>query len=109
LWLDILRITKTVFTLADEANRHTSEIKDLRSELKVLTLSIVELKNEVAELRHEVRRADERSEHEREKILLELENRILRFERDNPTARAKITPKQLSGKSARGGKKSASK
>jgi len=99
---EFLSVLKRIITLTDETSRNTADIRDLRTQVEFLTLSIIDLKNEV-------KSADERSQNEREKIILELENKILRYERDNQKSGAHVVPKRLSGKSSKAAKKSGKK
>ena len=71
---DYLKILKSLVTLADDVQRYHSELKDVRRELRDLTIV-------VAGLKQEVEHSKERAAAERKNLLLELENEILKFER----------------------------
>jgi hypothetical protein len=59
----------------------TQETRQNRSDIKQLQQQLEELTTVVQELVYEVRRNKENDVHEREKLVLRLENELLRFER----------------------------
>ena len=77
---DYLKILKSLVTLADDVQRYNTEIKDIRRELRDLTIV-------VTRLAQEVQYSKERSESDRAYTLLEIENKLLKFERRLPPAR----------------------
>jgi hypothetical protein len=77
---DYLKILKSLVTLADDVQRYHAEIKDIRRELRDLTIV-------VTRLAQEVQYSKERSESERAYVLLEIENKLLKFERRLPPVR----------------------
>jgi uncharacterized protein YoxC len=75
---DLFNLAKRVVNLAEDLQRYQSEIKEVRQELRDLTLAVHGI---AQELRHTKERADDA--HER--ILLEVENRLLKLGRELPT------------------------
>lgn len=76
---EFLKALKSFVTLADDINRYNSDLKDVREELRDLTII-------VHGLAQELKNSKERSEQRHEKLLLEIENRLLRYERALPAA-----------------------
>ena len=76
----LFELFKQMLLLTEETQRNKIEIKELRQEMKTLT-------EIVQRLTFEVQRISERETHEREKIMLMLENQLLRFERQLPLAK----------------------
>lgn len=60
--------------MAQEVRRNRADIKELQNQFEELTAA-------VQELAFEVRRNKENETHEREKLILKLENAMLKFER----------------------------
>jgi len=77
MWKQIFRMATKLLTLTQETERNKTEIKELRKELR-------ELSSLVAGMAHELRRSNENEAHEREKLVLRLQNEMLRFERRLP-------------------------
>lgn len=71
---DFWKLTKTIITLSDDIQKYHAEIKDVRKELRDLTIV-------VSGLAKEVEHSKDRAAAERKNLLLELENNILRLER----------------------------
>ena len=71
-------LLKQVLTLAQATQANTSEIREIRRELKLLGSA-------VERLAYEFQRLRENEIHEREKIELRVENRLLRYERRLPS------------------------
>jgi ABC-type transporter Mla subunit MlaD len=70
---DIAKALKSVVTLADDLQRYHAEIKEIRQQLRDLTIVVNGLKQEIEH-------SKDRAVAERKNLLLELENNILRFE-----------------------------
>ena len=77
MWKQIYEALKQLLLLTQQTEQNRVEIKELRQELDDLT-SAVEL------LAYEVRRDRENEAHEREKLVLRLQNELLKFERRLP-------------------------
>jgi hypothetical protein len=74
MWKQILDMAKRLFVLAEDTKRNRDEIKELRDEVRRLTAA-------VERLAYEIHRISERETGEREKLMLQLENRLLKFEK----------------------------
>ena len=79
MWKQFIDLVRQVLTLTEDTQRNRAEIKELREQLQALTLTVQRLAMEM-----ERTRSDER--HEREKLVLSLQNALLRFERRLPPA-----------------------
>lgn len=77
MWKNLFNIAKWLFTLQQNVEQHDRDIKELREELNRLSRS-------VEELRYEMRSSMGQERHERERMLLSLENSLLKFERRLP-------------------------
>lgn len=75
-------LAKQLLTLVQETERNRTEIKELRQELKDLTLLL-------QRVMHEQRRQAENETHEKEKLLLRVQNELLKLERRLPGGRQK--------------------
>ena len=76
----LFNLAKQLINLVQETERNRTEIKELRQELKELTAIIHRLV-------YEQRSAVEHEAQEREKLLLRLQNELLKFERRLPAGR----------------------
>ncbi|MGH9898584.1 MAG: hypothetical protein ACRD4L_07025 [Pyrinomonadaceae bacterium] len=74
MWKQILEIAKRLFLVAQDNQRNRDEIKELHQEMRNLSRA-------VEHLAYEIHRVSDRDNNEREKIMLQLENELLRFER----------------------------
>jgi chromosome segregation ATPase len=74
---DLFNLAKRVVGLADDLQRYQGEIKEIRKELRDLTLAVHAI---AQELKH----AKERTDDVHARILLEVENRLLRLGRELP-------------------------
>jgi uncharacterized protein YoxC len=79
---DLFNLAKRVVGLADDLQRYQGEIKEIRQELRDLTLAVHGI---AQELRH----AKERGEDAHDRILLEVENRLLKLGRELPSGDTK--------------------
>jgi ABC-type transporter Mla subunit MlaD len=77
MWKHLFELLRNLLTLARVTEENRAEIKDLRLELRSLAAA-------VERLAFELRRATDNESHEREKLALQLENQLLRFERRLP-------------------------
>jgi uncharacterized protein YoxC len=88
-------ILKTVVTLTDDLQKYHAEMKEIRKELRDLSIA-------VSLLAQDNRHTKEQSESNREKLLLELENRLLKMERRLPPAEEeKPADKQMGRKGSK--------
>jgi predicted nucleic acid-binding Zn-ribbon protein len=74
MWKQIYEALKQLLLLTQQTEQNRVEIKELREELDDLTSA-------VERLAYEMRRDRENEAHEREKLVLRLENELLKFER----------------------------
>jgi hypothetical protein len=75
VWERLLDLVKAVITLADELKQNREEIKEIRQELR-------ELAGIVQRLAADIEHTKDREANEREKLILQLKNTLLMFERD---------------------------
>lgn len=80
MWKQIFDMAKRLLLLAEDTKRNRDEIKELRQEVRNLTAA-------VERLAYEIHRVSEKDDHEREKIVLKLDNALLRFERRLPSGK----------------------
>src|SRR5205807_10184334 len=99
MWNELVQLGRRLFTLASKFERHDEEIKALRQDLKDLDAKVDRFGREMdrlteavhllaVELRHERERAADQHEtlrdrlaDQQEKLVLRLDNALLRFER----------------------------
>ncbi len=74
MWKQILDMAKRLFMLAEDTKRNHEANKELREEVRRLASAF-------ERLAYEIHRIGEKEEHEREKLVLQLENRLLQFEK----------------------------
>jgi len=74
MWEKLFGYIRHQLTLVEATQRNTEAIREIRSELKELTAELQQLKDDL-------RRATENDRHERKKLVLLIENKLLRFER----------------------------
>ncbi len=77
MWKSIFDLTKRLLLLAENTDRNRDDIKELQRQMKEMTLAIERLV-------YEVRRVSDKNDHEREKVILRLENELLKFARRLP-------------------------
>lgn len=74
MWLKLYEFGKQLLALKGQVEKNTQDIKDVRQDLKELT-------SLVHKLAYSVQRNSDNEAHEREKLVLRLENSLLRVER----------------------------
>jgi hypothetical protein len=74
MWQKIYEFGKQLLTLKSQVEKNTQDLKELRQDLKNLTAA-------VQKLVYVVNRNSENDSHEREKLILRLENALLKVER----------------------------
>lgn len=77
MWRKLYQYARELLDLKEQTDRNTAELHELREEFK-------QLSEAVRELYFEVRRMRENEVHEREKLVLRLENMLLRSGRGLP-------------------------
>ena len=80
MWKSLLDYFARLFKLADATEQNKTEIKEIQRELRDLTAT-------VQYLFHEVRSSQQGQRHDMEKLVLRLENELLKFERKLPPSR----------------------
>jgi len=78
LFKQFLEYARYIFSLTSRIEQSQSEVKQLRQEVERLT-------DMVQNLAYDVRYSLNDEKHEREKIMLKVENELLRFERRLPS------------------------
>lgn len=73
-------IVQTLFTINKELDRNSADIKQLRQDVQALILRVEQIANRLDML-------DEREASEREKLALQLQLALLKFERRLPPAK----------------------
>jgi len=81
MWKKLLELFRAQVFLARDVQENKEKIARLRQEFDDLSGLVVRLQFEIQSLREEER-------HEREKLMLRLENALLKFERQLPPAKA---------------------
>lgn len=80
MWKLIFDTAKRVLLLTEQTARNRKDIEDMQRQMKVMSAAI-------ERLAYEIRRVSDKDESEREKMRLQLENMLLRFERRLPPER----------------------
>lgn len=83
---------KRLFDLLQEALFLQRDVKQNKEDTTKLRADLAEIQQAVRALANEVQRINEREQNEREKFSLKIENVLLRFERQLPSAKE---PKKL--------------
>lgn len=79
MWKQLFELFRQVFTINEDLQRQRAEIKELRQQYHSLTLL-------VHKLEAKLERIESEEKHEREKLVLQLQNTLLQFERRLPPA-----------------------
>lgn len=75
----LFELFKQVFTINEDLQRQRAEIKELRHQYHSLILLVQKLESKIERVQSD-------DKHEREKIVLQLQNTLLQFERRLPPA-----------------------
>lgn len=89
MWKEFFEYAKQVFALHQETQKNKASIQALQDDLKEARQEIKELTDAVRRLAYEIHRVGEDDRHEREKLVLQLENEMLKFERRLLTGQSK--------------------
>ncbi len=91
MWKDLIEFTKAVFFLQRDTQQNKEDIKKSEQNIEKLQQDVKEIRKEFAnltiiveKLMFEIIRVSDRETAEREKIVLKLENEMLKFERRLP-------------------------
>ena len=80
MWQNLTSLFRWVFNLGQQTHQNSQDIKELQSEVKRLT-------DAVQYFAYELQNVRENERHEREKLELRLENKMLRSERRLPPSK----------------------
>jgi predicted nucleic acid-binding Zn-ribbon protein len=84
MWQKIVDFGKQLFSAMQKLQQHEEDIKELRQEINRLRQDMGELTHAVERLAFEIRHGRDQAEAERKILLLEIDNRFLRYERSLP-------------------------
>ena len=84
----LFEYVKQIFDIKQKLDKHTEEIKEMKVEIKLLQNAFENSNSTIMMLVREIQHDREKSESEREIILLRLENRLLKFEHRLPPSEA---------------------
>jgi chromosome segregation ATPase len=87
LWGDLAGLVQRVLTLGKELEQNRTDIKEIRAELRELTII-------VHALAQDNKNSKEQAAQRHENLLLELENRLLKYEKALPSASKKATKRR---------------
>lgn len=91
MWKQFFELMRQMLRLTEDTQQNRADLKELQKELRdfsvVVEREIHELRRAVERLAYEIQRVSDRETSEREKLALELENRLLRAERGLPPAK----------------------
>jgi vacuolar-type H+-ATPase catalytic subunit A/Vma1 len=74
MWRKFYEYARQLLAIKVQTDRNSEEIKEMREEMKQMAEAL-------RDLRYEVKAVRENEEHERQKLILQLENTLLHFER----------------------------
>lgn len=74
MWKQIFDMAKRLFMLSEDTKRNREENKELREEVRRLASAF-------ERLAYEIHRISDKEQHERKQLGLQLENRLLQFEK----------------------------
>lgn len=84
MWKKFYDLARLVLTYGQQLQRHQKSIETLESEMRQVTAALNQLYHEMRRMQGEFRHVQDNERHEREKLLLRLENERLKFERRLP-------------------------
>lgn len=87
MWGKVYEIIKDIFLLQRDTGQNKEDIKELRKEVKELRDEVQSLTLIIQKLGFEIQRVDERERTERDKLVLQLSNEMLKFERRLPAGK----------------------
>lgn len=82
MWKSLYDYARRLLALKDQTDKNTEDIKEILVELKQMAEGL-------RDIRYEIRRMNDLEQHEREKLMLQLDNALLRFERRLPPPQKK--------------------
>lgn len=94
MWKDLIEFTKAVFSLQRDTQQNKDDIKKCERNIEILQQDVKDIRKEfskltviVERLTFEIQRVSDRETTEREKMVLQLENEMLKFERRLPSGK----------------------
>jgi len=84
---DILNALKSIVVLVEDLKRVDAEVKEIRRELRDLTII-------VHALAQNIKNSKEQAEQKHDNLLLEMENRLLKYEKALPSAKPSKSAKK---------------
>ncbi len=94
MWKDLIEFTKAVFSLQRDTQQNKDDIKKCERNIEILQQDVKDIRKEfskltviVERLAFEIQRVSDRETTEREKMVLQLENEMLKFERRLPSGK----------------------
>lgn len=88
MWQKLLELARLIWTFGEETRQNTEAIKQLQEESRQTLLAmqrvffeLERVRDEMEQLKKELQHAKDNERHEREKLILQLQNDMLRFER----------------------------
>ena len=91
MWNKVYEYGKQLVSVVQKQQKHEEDIKELRQEVREVRQDVNQLREELRDLAHVVERLAYEIRHDRESanaerrvLLLEIENRFLRYERGLP-------------------------
>jgi uncharacterized protein YoxC len=90
----IIDLARRLLLLAEDTQQNKTEIKELRQEIQEIRQELGQLVSAVQHLAYEIRRVSDTEVHEREKMVLRLENELLRSQRMLPREHPDIGQKE---------------
>jgi len=91
MWQKLIDFARHIFNFGQETRRHSEDIKELQREVRQVTAALQHLAYQHQRVLDALDRMKENNQHlqqseaqEREKIMLRLENEMLKFERRLP-------------------------
>lgn len=89
MWKQLYETIKQLLLLTHKTEQNREEIKELRHQIRGLASALERLVYEVHRVNERIDHAAENESHEREKLALQLQNELLRFERKLPPSQDK--------------------
>ena len=92
MWGKVVEYGKLLLSVVQKQKKHEEDIKELRQDVTRLREEFRDLARVVERLAYEIHRDRDKSEADKRILLLEIENRFLRFERRLPPGTQSDTP-----------------
>jgi predicted RNase H-like nuclease (RuvC/YqgF family) len=89
MWSKVVEYGKLILSIVQKQKQQEEDLKELRQDVTRLREEFRDLARVVERLAYEIQRDRDRSEADRRILLLEIENRFLRYERELPSSERK--------------------